>query len=198
MASSRRFKQLVKRLGELRAHLLPPKFSPTGQYSDKDYDLARAYLVLAHAEIEAYCEDRGRRVAQVAHQLWKRKGRHSATLMGLLRFHHATARKPWTPIDKSPNKIEGAVNYYISSIIDQNHGIREENLSKILFPIGIDPVTLDNIWLTTMDSFGISRGAIAHTAVKTQQPIDPENEFVRITKQILPGLRKLDRKISRL
>ena len=117
--------------------------------------------------------------------------------MGLLKFHHVTTRKPWTPIDKSPNRIESAVNYYMSSI-DQNHGIREENLCKILFPIGIEPDGLDNVWLTTMDSFGLSRGTVAHTSVKTQQPIDPQTEFLRINQQILPGLKKLDKKISRL
>ena len=128
MPYSRRFNQLIKRLSELRAHLLPLNFSPIGQYTEMEHDLARAYLVLAHAEIEAYCEDRGRRVAQLAHQLWKRKRRHSATLMRLLRFHHAIARKPWSPIDRSPDRIEGAVRYYMATIIEQNHGIREENL----------------------------------------------------------------------
>jgi RiboL-PSP-HEPN len=197
MPSSRRFKQLVNRLAVLRTHLLPRQFSPTGQYNDRDHDLARAYVVLVHAEIEAYCEDRGRKIARRAHQIWQRNGRHSAILMKLLKFHHVTTRKPWTPIDKSPDRIESAVNHYMSSI-DQNHGIREENLSKILFPIGIEPSGLDNVWLTTMDSFGISRGTVAHTSVKTQQPIDPQTEFLRIKKQILPGLKKLDKKISRL
>ena len=90
------------------------------------------------------------------------------------------------------------MNYYMATVIDQNHGIREENLSKILFPIGIEPWSLDNVWLTTMDSFGRARGSVAHTSVKTQQPIDPETEFTRIAKLILPGLKKLDKKISRL
>jgi hypothetical protein len=198
MSSSRRFTQLAKRLKALRTHLLPQKFSPTGQYSVQQHDLARAYVVLVHAELEAYCEDRGTYIAQRAQEVWKKKGRHTSTLMQLLRFHHATARKPWTPIDKSPNKVEGAFKYYMATIIGQNHGIREENLSKIFFPIGIDLLKIDNVWLTTMDSFGAARGAVAHTSVKTQQPIDPETEFNRIDKQILPGLKKLDKKINRL
>src|SRR5580704_2592689 len=191
MPCSRRFIQLVKRLETLKTHLLPANFSPVGQYSEREYDLARAYLVLAHAEIEAFCEDRGRRVAERAHGLWKRKGRRNTVLIGLLKFHHATTRKPWTPLDKSPPRLESAVNYYLGSVIGQNHGVREENLSKMFFPIGIDPAGLDNVWVTTMDSFGVSRGAIAHSSVKTQQPIDPETEFERIRDQILPGLRKL-------
>lgn len=197
MAMSRRLKQLVNRLAELRGHLLPPQFSPTGQYTDRDHDLARAYLVLVHAEIEAYCEDRGRKIARRAHQIWQTKGRRGAVLIRLLEFHHVSTRKPWTTLDKSPDRIESAVNSYMSSI-DQNHGIREENLCKILFPIGVEPASLDPVWLTTMDSFGQSRGTVAHTSVKTQQPIDPQTEFLRVNTQILPGLKKLDRKINRL
>jgi hypothetical protein len=198
MPCSRRFIQLVKRLETLKIHLLPASFSSVGQYSEREYDMARAYLVLAHAEIEAFCEDRGSKVAERAHGLWRRKGRRSAVLVELLKFHHATTRKPWTPIDKSPLRLESAVNYYLASVIGQNHGIREENLSKMFFPIGIDPSDLDSVWVSTMDSFGVSRGSIAHSSVKTQQPIDPKTEFERIRDQILPGLRKLDRKIGRL
>ena len=197
MPTSGRFRQLDNRLAELRRHLLPLRFSPIGQYSDRDHDLARAYLVLVHAEIEAYCEDRGRKVARRAHELWQRKGRRTATLMKILKFHHVTQRKPWALLDRSSNKIEAAVNSYMTSI-DQNHGIREENLCKILFPIGIEPSTLDSVWVTTMDSFGQFRGTVAHTSVKTQQLVDPQTEFLRVTTQILPGLKKLDRKINRL
>lgn len=197
MPVSRRFNQLVKRLESLRAHLLPPRFSLTGQYSNKDYDLARAYLVLAHAEIEAYCEDRGRKVAQRAHELWKRKGRQSKVLRRLILFHHAEARKPWMPVERSPEKIEKAVNYYIS-LVEKNHGVREDNLFGMFFPIGIESRAVDNVWLTIMDSFATSRGAVAHTSVKTQQPIDPQGELNRIAREILPGLKKLDRKIGRL
>ena len=178
--------------------MLPPIFSPIGQYTEQEYDRARAYLVLAHAEIEAYCEERGAKVAQRAHNQFAQRGCRNVVLVGLLRFHHAQTRNPWTHLDKSAPRIDKAVNYYLCSIIGQNHGIREENLSKLLFPIGIDPADLDNVWLTTMDSFGLSRGAIAHTSVKTQQPIDPETEFLRVTTQIIPGLKKLDKKISRL
>lgn len=198
MALSRRFKQLVKRLQTLRSHLLPAAFSPVGDYTDREYDLARAYLVLAHAEIEAYCEDRGTKIAQRAHGGFQRKGRKSAVLIQLLKFHHGESRKQWIPVDRSAARIDSAVNYYLKSVIDQNHGIREEHLSKILFPIGINPTNLDSVWLATMDSFGRSRGAVAHTSVKTQQPIDPLTELNRINAQILPGLKKLDKKFSRL
>jgi hypothetical protein len=197
MAKSRRLNQLLKRLEELRSHLLPSQFSATGQYSDKEYDMARAYVVLTHAELESYFEDRGRKIAQSALGRWKNKGSHTRILMALLRFHHLKSRKPWTPLEKTAERIHGAVNSYMTTI-DSNHGVREDNLFGILFPLGFRPDQFDNVWLTTIDSFGQSRGAVAHTSVKTQQPIDPATEHQRVAKQIVPGLIKLDKKISRL
>jgi hypothetical protein len=82
------------------------------------------------------------------------------------------------------------------STIDNNHGIREDNLFQIFYPIGLKMSDMDNTWLATMDSFGISRGEVAHTSIKTQQPIDPATVFKKITSDILPGLMKLDRKLK--
>ena len=39
--------------------MLPEKFSPTGDYSDRQLDRARGFRLLAHAEIEAFLEDIG-------------------------------------------------------------------------------------------------------------------------------------------
>jgi hypothetical protein len=192
MATSRRFKLLVRRLESLRAHLLPAQFSPVGQYTDREHDLARGYLVLVHAEIEAYCEDRTRGVAAKAHARWSQKNTCGRILVRLVRFHDISNRQPWRVIDKSPGKIQSAVNSYLGSI-GQNHGVKEENLYKMLYPIGIEADDLDNVWLAIMNSFGTTRGNVAHSSISTQQPIDPATEYQRITNQILPGLRKLDR-----
>lgn len=181
----------------MRTHLLPPTFSPIGHYSAREYDLARAYVVLAHAEIEAYCEDRGRGVAARAQHLWQKKNRYGRTLVQIMKFHNISKRQPWKAIDKSPARVKAALNSYLNSV-KQNHGIKEENLFNIFFPIGIEATDLDTVWLATMDSFGTARGAVAHTSVSTQQPVDPATEYNRIMNDILPGLRKLDRKIKRL
>lgn len=197
MAPSRRYKRLVSRLERLRQHFLPAQFSPTGMYGARDQDLARGYLVLVHAEIEAYCEDRSEAVARRAHERWKRNGRLGKTLRGLISFHNVQNRQPWKAIDRAPNRVDAAVQSYLS-VITQNHGIKEENICKMLFPIGIEIRELDNVWLATIDSFGTMRGTIAHKSVIAQQAVDPATEYTRLTNQILPGLRKLDRKISDL
>ena len=159
--------------------------------------MARAYLVLAHAEIEAFCEDRARALASRAEAIWKKKGRHTRLLKQLIEFKNVRDRAPWKPIDKTPNKVQAAIKSFMS-LIDNNHGVREKNLFQLFFPLGIRTCDIDNTWLATMDSFGTSRGEIAHTSMRTQQPIDPATEHNRITRQILPGLRKLDKKLIRL
>ena len=62
MSSSSRFRTLTKELNRLERQFLP-KINPTGIYSDRQLALTIAYRVLAHAEIEAYLEDRVQKVA---------------------------------------------------------------------------------------------------------------------------------------
>jgi hypothetical protein len=48
-----------------------------------------------------------------------------------------------------------------------------------------------------LDSFGSQRGEVAHSSVKTQQPIDPKTEETTVDN-ILAGLRELDAKMTGL
>ena len=56
--SSPRYKLLSRRINELRRHLLPAKFDPTGTYSPRVHERCRAFRLLVHAEFEAFIEDR--------------------------------------------------------------------------------------------------------------------------------------------
>jgi hypothetical protein len=197
MARSRRFIALLKRLDTLRHHFLPEAFSPIGQYDVREYDLARAYVLLVHAEIESYLEDRARDVADTAEKRWKKKGSHSNVIRSVFGFHSHTKNEPWKPFDKTPAKIQSALNSY-ATLISNNHGIKEANVCRLLFPIGIEYRSLNATWLINLDSFGSFRGSLAHlSSIKTQQPVDPETEFKRVA-EIVKGLRSLDRKINRL
>ena len=61
MAYSPRLRELLIRIQTLENHFLPTglKFSSTGQYSPLEEDHGRAYVLLVHAEIEAYFEEIG-------------------------------------------------------------------------------------------------------------------------------------------
>jgi hypothetical protein len=85
MPRSVRFRTLTKELSRLKKQFLP-KISPTGLYSDRQLALTLAYRVLAHAEIEAYLEDRVWEVAINAKKDWDNTGKTRRTLICLLAF----------------------------------------------------------------------------------------------------------------
>jgi|SRR5712671_61711 len=200
MAYSVRLHGFLKRLKTLEKHFLPKdlKFPPTGQYSKQQEDHARAYVLLVHAEIEAYIEDRVQEVADLAYAQWKQTATFTKTLDRLLRHHLDTQRKPWRPIVRSDEAVNAAFNSY-GSIVKGNNGVKESDLLSMLFPIGLDYHRLDGTWLATMNSFGALRGSFAHTTqIKAQQSINPQDEYRTVTDLILPPIKKLDSKISRL
>src|SRR5713101_6781416 len=123
MATSRRFKALISRIETLREHFLPKQFSPIGQYTLRQYDLAKAYVLLVHAEIEAFLEDRSREKAMKLGKQWLAKGRRSRGIRRLIHSHDLQIKQPWQPIDWSPGKVDSAINSYISSI-NNNNGIK--------------------------------------------------------------------------
>jgi hypothetical protein len=192
MPRSARYRLLEKRLTQLRARMLPAKFSPTGVYSDRQLDWVRGYRVLVHAEIEAYLEDSVRQVATQVFEAWMNDKKPHHTIICLLAFCKVTGKT-----HPSASTYVGEARANLKLIIDANHGIKEENLVKFLPPIGIDCSTLDQTWLSTMTSFGKRRGEVAHTSVKTHQPIDPLSEYQTVGL-LLVGLRELDEKLRAL
>src|SRR5260370_2096206 len=167
MAKSHRFAALLKRLSTLRDHFLPKTFSPIGQYHIREHDLARAYVLLAHAEIESYLEDRGRDIAALAEKRWKATGTNSKVIRSMVTFHNHVKNEPWKPFDKTPAKITSALKGY-GRLIKNNHGIKETNVCRLLFPIGLDYRILNVTWLANLDSFSSVRGSLAHlSSIKT-------------------------------
>ena len=167
--------------------MLPRAFSPTGSYSELQLDRARGYRLLVHAEIEAFLEERASEVVTNAFDLWRADFKPRHTLISLL----ACLR----PSDKSFTSLTEAVGFSFgrfNQAIKDNNGIKQENLQKFLPPAGIDWATIDETWLSTLNSFGTARGEIAHTSIRVHQPIDPKGEYDTVKIRILPGLRDLD------
>jgi hypothetical protein len=172
--------------------------------------LTFAYRVFAHAEIESYLEDRVWHTVLTAKNIWDNQGKASRVLLCVIAFSGQEMEAPpdtITPLKGNKNvsldklkitkKIDIAIRCF-KSVIDQNHGIKETNLLKLLLPIGIDSDDLDKVWLLNMDTFGEERGQIAHSsAIKTKQPPNPADELERV-KQIIQELEKVDQLITNL
>nr|WP_233271008.1 HEPN domain-containing protein [Microcystis aeruginosa] len=206
MPKSPIFRQLTKELNRLKKQFLPRKFSEINNYSERQLALTLAYRVFAHAEIESYLEDRVWDTVLAAKKIWDNQGKASRVLLCLIAFSGQEMENPpdtITPLKGNKNvpedklkinkKIDMAIGCF-KSVIDQNHGIKETNLLKLLLPIGIDSDDLDQVWLANMNTFGEERGEIAHSsAIKTKQPPNPADELERV-KQIIEELERVDQR----
>ncbi|MBU2887457.1 hypothetical protein KO507_16950 [Gilvimarinus agarilyticus] len=211
MRLSNRFKELRGRLRELRLHLLPANFSPTGDYTDRQQDRARGYRLLVHAEIESYLEDVSRETVTQAIRDWKTSNKPSNIIVSFLAAYHSS----WSVTEEIKNEeliqiaksrknakdsvvevIDLAQRQFTKKLKD-NHGIKDKNFKTLILPTGIDIGSLDQTWLTNIDSFGTKRGEVAHKAKRTQGTINPKDEFESV-QALLNGLEDLDKKIMQL
>ena len=181
---------------------MPRVFSPTGTYDDRLLDRARAYRLLAHAEIEAFVEDIAKAAVIKRLSEWKNKRTPSQLIISFLASYHAgfaadendASTMPVTsrpfPKERIDDVIEKATIQYMNRIAE-NHGVRADNLRRVFLPVGVDFDALDQTWLTAIDEFGKRRGEVAHKTIGAQQAIDPKTEYQNI-QVLLLGLKELD------
>lgn len=201
---SARFRSLERRVATLRKRFLPKDFSATGTYNETERDFARAFRLLAHAEIEAYIEDRARNLAIRSVARFKADGRTRTVVFALASYHliqKQLSEQDFTElytqsINHASTALDDAAAAY-HHCLRENHGIRTINVLRVLLPVGIKVTDIDATWLSTMDSYGQLRGETAHTAVGAQQLIDPKTEFDTVTN-LLQGLRDIDSAIQKL
>jgi hypothetical protein len=207
MKNSKRFRSLTKRLNELRKHLLPAKFSPTGVYTDKQIDMARGFRVLAHAEIESYLEEIVWEAVTKRVGDWQKTRKPNDLVICFLACYHggwedldedpgseklkplSTKSRVKAALDSAEEVVKLATNNYWE-LIKRNHGVREKNLRLLLLPAGIRMADLDQTWISTLDSFGEQRGVAAHKSA-VQVNADPKSELDTINF-IMTGLKQLD------
>lgn len=209
MPRSGRFRELEQRLRELRKHMLPHKFSPTGDYGDRQLDRARGYRLLVHAEIEAFIEDVTFDAAKRGVSEWSKTKKVSDSLFCLVtHYHHGFTAEgfdeepPFPPSSRPKVKdsikdvVDIAIRQY-RKIHDDNHGVKEENLCRLVLPVGVRKDELDQLWITNLSEFGKRRGDVAHKTIKAQQQIDPKSEL-QVVRDLLAGLKLLDELITNL
>jgi hypothetical protein len=188
MANSKQLRYLKKRINELRKNMLPKKFSPTGDYSERILDRARGFRVLCHAEIEAYLEEIAMETIKEKIKDLKSKSKPSYTVLSFLASYHTGwaqdgkesiigAKSRIKPKEKMEEAIDNAHKQYIATIIKGNNGIKISNLKSIFIPLGIDFDKVDSTWLTNVDNYGKIRGEVAHQSKKVQKQIDPKTEL---------------------
>jgi|GraSoi2013_115cm_1033766.scaffolds.fasta_scaffold23835_2 hypothetical protein len=194
MSTPKRLQRLLTRLDRLEAHLLPAAFSLTGRYSARQKDHTKAFLLLVHAELESYFEDRARTLVTNAEARYQSKGICTPVLSRLLLYHNAV-KEELGPV--SPNAVSKAINYYLDHL-GKNHGIKEKNLLTIFLPLGIGHAQLDAQLVAACNQLAQKRGQFAHASFKTHQQVDPKTERDNIRLNILPELKSLEKRLKDL
>ncbi len=202
MPTSLRFRELRRRIVELRDHFLPKQFDPTGSYTPRQSDRARAFRLLAHAEIESYLEDVVKEAANVAFEMWRTGAGISSSLVAMIAFVDENLgavpeTKDLTGERELTKRIRLSRDKFNKYAFARNHGITERDVLKLLLPVGISEKDIDSTWLATIDSFGQSRGRTAHRSKRVDQPPDPRNEY-EIVSQIIDGLMVIDQELLEL
>jgi hypothetical protein len=206
MASQEYF-ALRRRIAELRRHLLPDPFDPTGTYTSEQDDKTRGFVALAHAEIEAFVEDRCLYSVEESARRWAAHRSPNAIVFTL----YAMAYTGWAAIDGKQlslvrvtdeknveARVRSAIKQY-EQVISGNHGIKEDNLKNLLVPLSIRMKgDIDPAWVAAMSNFGGYRGLVVHTTWKAHQPPNPEDVRDVLAHEILPGLRRLDDRLLAL
>ncbi|MEU3952495.1 HEPN domain-containing protein [Streptomyces achromogenes] len=202
--ASPRFEELAKRIEELRRCFLPKEFDPTGSYGDEVYEHTRAFRVLAHAEFESFIEDRVIEVVDNAISQWKAAGSITASLLAMMAYRESAPAIPESLSGaaarpaKFPSlaaRVEAARTELHRYARNQNHGIKEKNLLRLLLPIGIQEAEIDATWLSAAEAWATARGDAAHKGAKMQVRPDPQNEL-KVVNLVLEGFRDLDEEMA--
>jgi hypothetical protein len=188
--------------------MLPKTFSPTGDYTERQQDRARGYRLLAHAEIESYLEDISRETVTHAIKEWKANSKPSFVIISFIASYHSSSSasnelsnneilniaKSRKNIKKSVNEIIDLAQSQFTQKVRDNHGIKDKNFKTLVVPIGVDIDSLDQTWLTNLNSFGTERGKVAHQTKRAHGAVNPKDEYNSVMT-LLSGLEDLDKKV---
>lgn len=184
---------MLSGIKRLEKSLLPnPKLN--GNYTKKESDLIRSYVLLCHAEIESYFEDIAELKVKKALSSWRNNRKKSNCLLAIMAF--TADEMNFAKIKKDDKEKLG---YRVSLVADHflkklknNHGIKSENILSMLLPIGFEREEFDQTWLNAMNAFGSKRGKFAHKASRVQDQIDLVTEKNEINNSILPEIERID------
>ncbi len=190
MANSRRYHQLINRLNII-ANSYIPATNPLGNYTSREKDDLRAYLLLVHAEFESYFEEVSADKVRQAHSRWLESRTKSNVLLALTSFCEYQNKEV-----ELHERVKKSMSLYFNKL-QKNNGVKEKNILDILLPVGIEHSQLDSTWLSTMNSFGAKRGEVAHSAAAVQNPLDPVSVRSDVVL-ILAEIQVLDEHIKAL
>jgi hypothetical protein len=190
---SQHFANLVASHGILASTYLP-NVAAVGIPTPQEQEMTRAFIALAHAEIEFYFESICEEILQFTEREYN-AGRVTAAALGLITFSTLptmTAGDRVIPDKKGSfrkisDRFHSAANNYRKGLAD-SHGIRQKYLAPLLTPLGLTQEKVDPNWILLMDAFAGKRGAIAHKSMNhleaQSKNINPADEADRVKRLV--------------
>lgn len=195
---SDRLVDALRQLQELSSALLT--INSTATYTRDEYIEARAFVVLAHGVIEDYLEGICLEVIDGALKSFNSDGGARTALLALVHYTgtgvvpDSYGGGPW-------GLREGLVasRQRLFQWADNNNGIKEKDVLRLLLPTGLKETDMTSAWLAAMSNFGEMRGRVAHRGhpQRAQTPVDPEDALDHI-EAITSTLCRLDAKLVAL
>ncbi|MGO9138348.1 MAG: HEPN domain-containing protein [Syntrophales bacterium] len=187
------YKNLRKRILKLRKQLLD--FQPGDSYLPKNQDELRAFKLLVHAEIESYIENAVLEVWNKCNNEWKTNKRVITPLAFLIMYSPSKFEANDQQLTKETRIAQILTSFKAS--ITNNNGIKKRNILQLVVPLGIGYLNIDQTWLATIDSYGSSRGDVAHNSFSVQQQLDRNDELKNLDL-VLKGIKKMDIKLQKI
>ena len=171
-------------------------------------DLSRSYLFLCHAEIENFLESLAKESALAIFKRYER-GKVSPALFSLV----ATQLRQNAEVDVDALGINAKIERgnwgkkhplwakeacgFLHNIVSNNKGVRQENITKMFCPLGLDVTKLDQSFLANLDDLGSKRGEIAHNGPGLKASL-PGTSYKALIDQVLEGLPSLTAEVKKL
>lgn len=123
-------------------------------------DKLRGVIALCHAEIEDYLETIALTLFKDSISKWQAKKYANYNLSSFF----IRGQKPDKNLDLGSMVFEMKRIY--EKKVEDNHGINQENIHKLFYPLGYENDDFSPAFLSQLDSFGGQRGRIVHTSAK--------------------------------
>lgn len=192
MATSTRYHTLQNRINDLKLRFL--QFDNLDSFLVENQDKLMSFRLLVHAEIEFFFEEYARSIITHLQTQWVTRRKILPSLHYL--FLYSPSKYDSNNFITISDRVNNCCSSYISKI-DNNHGIKQNNIISLFVPLGVTQTYLDNAWLATMSTFGSRRGSYAHKSISVQTQIDKSTELNEL-RNVMDGIKKMDTKLQTL
>lgn len=156
-------------------------------------DKLRGIIALCHAEFEDYFETIALTLFDDSVTKWQTKNIATYNLGAFF----IRGEKPDKNLDLGSMLFQ-MKKIYVDNVT-KNHGIKQENIHKLFYPLGYEDTDFDVSFLSQLDSFGIQRGKIVHSSAKKTVIALDQKTILDMIDNIIQALEDFEKVIlSRL